>query len=182
MMNTAQDALSSLGRSITGNSYSARLERFIRDRSAKRNYPAMADDFISSICRYDLFAEVHRLLVAECDLPEASFETDKADSRRKNLLERFANGKIEEEDVFKGLCSCLEITGNTLPVYKALLELEPSAARDVFQMAEAEGEELVLAQSVWNEYVNEKKSLRLFTILTGYHPFCIGSCIPSLVQ
>lgn len=162
MMNTAQDALSSLGRSITGNSYSARLERFIRDRSAKRNYPAMADDFISSICRYDLFAEVHRLLVAECDLPEASFETDKADSRRKNLLERFANGKIEEEDVLKGLCSCLEITGNTLPVYKALLELEPSAARDVFQMAEAEGEELVLAQSVWNEYVNEKKVVEAF--------------------
>lgn len=47
MMNTAQDALSALGRSITGNSYSDRLERFIQDRSAKRNYPAMAA--ISSI-------------------------------------------------------------------------------------------------------------------------------------
>lgn len=157
MMNTAQDALSSLGRSITGNSYSDRLENFIRDRSAKRNYPAMACDFISTVCRFDLFTEVHRLLVAECDLPEASFETDKADSRRKNLLERFANGKIEEEDVFKGLCSCLEITGNTLPVYKALLELEPSAARDVFQMAEAEGEELDLARSVWQTYMKDKK-------------------------
>lgn len=157
MMNTAQDALSSLGRSITGNSYSDRLENFIRDRSAKRNYPAMACDFISTVCRFDLFTEVHRLLVAECDLPEASFETDKADSRRKNLLERFANGKIEEEDVFKGLCSCLEITGNTLPVYKTLLELEPSAARDVFQMAEAEGEELDLARSVWQTYMKDKK-------------------------
>lgn len=157
MMNTAQDALSSLGRSITGNSYSDRLENFIRDRSAKRNYPAMACDFISTICRFDLFTEVHRLLVAECDLPETSFETDKADSRRKNLLERFANGKIEEEAVLKGLCSCLEITGNTLPVYKALLELEPSAARDVFQIAEAEGEELELARSVWQTCMQEKK-------------------------
>lgn len=162
MMNTAQDALSSLGRSITGNSYSDRLENFIRDRSAKRNYPAMACDFISTVCRFDLFTEVHRLLVAECDLPEASFETDKADSRRKNLLERFANGKIEEEDVFKGLCSCLEITGNTLPVYKALLELEPSAARDVFQMAEAEGEELDLARSVWQTYMKNKNVGKVF--------------------
>ena len=162
MMNTAQDALSSLGRSITGNSYSDQLERFIRDRSAKRNYPAMAYDFISSVCRYDLFTEVYRLLVAECNLPKAAFDTSKADSRRKNLLERFANGKIEEEDVLKGLCSCLEITGGTLPVYEALLELEPSAARDVFQIAEAEGEELALAQSVWYEYVNEKKVVEAF--------------------
>lgn len=162
MMNTAQDALGSLGRSITGNSYSDRLENFIRDRSAKRNYPAMACDFISTVCRFDLFTEVHRLLVAECNLPEASFETDKADSRRKNLLERFANGKIEEEDVFKGLCSCLEITGNTLPVYKALLELEPSAARDVFQMAEAEGEELDLARSVWQTYMKNKNVGKVF--------------------
>lgn len=157
MMNTAQDALSSLGRSITGNSYSDRLERFIRDRSAQRNYPAMACDFISTVCRFDLFAEVHQLLVAECDVPKAVFDTDKADSRRKNLLDRFANGKIGEDEVLKGLCSCLEITGNTLPVYEALLELEPSAARDVFHIAEAEGEELELAKSVWQAYMNDKK-------------------------
>lgn len=164
MMNTAQDALSSLGRSIMGNSYSDRLECFIRDRSAKRNYPVMAGAFISAVCRFDLFGEVYRLLVAEGAVPQVSFATSKADSRRKNLLERFANGKIEKEEVLEGLCRCLEVTGNTLPVYETLLELEPSAARDVFRMAEAEGEELQLARSVWGEYMNKKKAAEKFHI------------------
>ena len=81
MMNTAQDALSALGRSITGNSYSDRLERFIQDRSAKRNYPAIARDFINSVCRFDLFNEVYQLLAEEGRVPKVSFETSKADSR-----------------------------------------------------------------------------------------------------
>lgn len=149
MMNTAQDALSALGRSITGNSYSDRLERFIQDRSAKRNYPAMARDFINSVCRFDLFNEVYQLLAEEGRVPKVSFETSKADSRRKNLLERYASGKLEKEEVLRGLCSCLEITGETQSVYEALLELEPSAARDVFHIAASEGEELELAKSVW---------------------------------
>lgn len=157
MMNTAQDALSALGRSITGNSYSDRLERFIQDRSAKRNYPAMARDFINSVCRFDLFNEVYQLLAEEGRVPKVSFETSKADSRRKNLLERYASGKLEKEEVLKGLCSCLEITGETQSVYEALLELEPSAARDVFHMAASEGEELELAKSVWQTYEIDKK-------------------------
>lgn len=157
MMNTAQDALSALGRSITGNSYSDRLERFIQDRSAKRNYPAMARDFINSVCRFDLFNEVYQLLAEEGRVPKVSFETSKADSRRKNLLERYASGKLEKEEVLRGLCSCLEITGETQSVYEALLELEPSAARDVFHIAASEGEELELAKSVWQTYEIDKK-------------------------
>ena len=157
MMNTAQDALSALGRSITGNSYSDRLERFIQDRSAKRNYPAMARDFINSVCRFDLFNEVYQLLAEEGRVPKVSFETSKEDSRRKNLLERYASGKLEREEVLRGLCSCLEITGETQSVYEALLELEPSAARDVFHIAASEGEELELAKSVWQTYEIDKK-------------------------
>ena len=157
MMNTAQDALSALGRSITGNSYSDRLERFIQDRSAKRNYPAMARDFINSVCRFDLFNEVYQLLAEEGRVPKVSFETSKEDSRRKNLLERYASGKLEKEEVLRGLCSCLEITGETQSVYEALLELEPSAARDVFHIAASEGEELELAKSVWQTYEIDKK-------------------------
>lgn len=156
LMNTAQDALSSLGRSVTGQSYSDRLEDFIRERSAKRNYPAMAYDFINEVCLSDLFAEIDRLLVAECDLPRVSFETDKAASRRQNLLARLADGKIGKAEAMSGLCSCLEVTGDTLPVYQALLALEPSAASDVFGIAAAEGAELRLAQSVWARCVSAR--------------------------
>lgn len=156
LMNTAQDAISSLGRSITGHSYSDRLEDFIRERSAKRDYPAMAYDFINEVCLADLFAEIHQLLVTEGDWPSVSFETDKAASRRQNLLARLADGKIGKAEAMSGLCSCLEITGNTLPVYQDLLELEPSAARDVFGIAAAEGAELRLAQSVWARCVSDR--------------------------
>ena len=52
MLNTAQDALSSLGRTLTGNSYSARLQRFIENRISQRDYPGMAWDFISPSYSY----------------------------------------------------------------------------------------------------------------------------------
>lgn len=162
MLNTAQDALSSLGRSITGNSYSARLQRFIRERSSQRDYPAMAWDFISGICRYDLFALVHRMLVEKGSIPATHFESHKADSRRKNLLERFAAGKITQEEMMAGFCSCLEITGDSLPVYEEMLLLDPEAARDVFQMAAAEGYELSLARRIRDEYIDKQEIVKKF--------------------
>lgn len=162
MLNTAQDALSSLGRSITGNTYSARLQRFIRQRSSQRDYPAMAWDFISGICRYDLFALVHRMLVDQGSIPATHFESHKADSRRKNLLERFAGGKITQEEMMEGFCRCLEITGDSLPVYEQMILLDPEAARDVFQMAAAEGYELSLARRIRDEYIDKQEIVKKF--------------------
>ena len=162
MLNTAQDALSSLGRSITGNTYSARLQRFIRERSSQRDYPAMAWDFISGICRYDLFALVHRMLVDQGSIPATHFESHKADSRRKNLLERFAGGKITQEEMMEGFCRCLEITGDSLPVYEQMILLDPEAARDVFQMAAAEGYELSLARRIRDEYIDKQEIVKKF--------------------
>lgn len=162
MLNTAQDALSSLGRSITGNSYSARLQRFIEKRISQRDYPGMAWDFISGICRYDLFALVHKMLVDEGSILATHFETHKADSRRKNLLERFAGGKITQEEMMEGFCRCLEITGNSLPVYEQMILLDPEAARDVFQMAAAEGYELSLARRIRDEYIDNQEIVKKF--------------------
>lgn len=162
MLNTAQDALSSLGRSITGNSYSARLQRFIENRISQRDYPEMAWDFISGICRYDLFALIHRMLVDQGSIPATHFETHKADSRRKNLLERFAGGKITQEEMMEGFCRCLEITGDSLPVYEQMLLLDPEAAKDVFQMAAAEGYELSLARRIRDEYIDEREVVKHF--------------------
>lgn len=162
MLNTAQDALSSLGRTITGNSYSARLQRFIENRISQRDYPAMAWDFISGICRYDLFALVHRMLVDKGSIPATHFENHKADSRRKNLLERFAGGKITQEEMMEGFCRCLEITGNSLPVYEQMILLDPEAARDVFQMAAAEGYELSLARRIRDEYIDKQEIVKKF--------------------
>ena len=164
MLNTAQDALSSLGRTLTGNSYSARLQRFIKDRISQRDYPDMAWDFISGICRYDLFALVHRMLVEKGSVPATRFDTHKADSRRKNLLERFAGGKITQEEMMEGFCRCLEITGNSLPVYEQMILLDPEAARDVFQMAAAEGYELSLARRIRDEYIDNQEIVKKFKV------------------
>lgn len=164
MLNTAQDALSSLGRTLTGNSYSARLQRFIKDRISQRDYPDMAWDFISGICRYDLFALVHRMLVEKGSVPATHFDTHKADSRRKNLLERFAGGKITQEEMMEGFCRCLEITGNSLPVYEQMILLDPEAARDVFQMAAAEGYELSLARQIRDEYIDNQEIVKKFKV------------------
>lgn len=164
MLNTAQDALSSLGRSLTGNSYSARLQRFIKERISQRDYPEMAWDFISGICRYDLFALVHRMLVEKGSVPATHFDTHKADSRRKNLLERFAGGKISQEEMMEGFCHCLEITGNSLPVYEQMILLDPEAARDVFQMAAAEGYELSLARRIRDEYIDNREIVKKFKV------------------
>lgn len=164
MLNTAQDALSSLGRTLTGNSYSARLQRFIKERISQRDYPEMAWDFISGICRYDLFALVHRMLVEKGSVPATHFDTHKADSRRKNLLERFAGGKITQEEMMEGFCRCLEITGNSLPVYEQMILLDPEAARDVFQMAAAEGYELSLARRIRDEYIDNREIVKKFQV------------------
>lgn len=162
MLNSAQDALSSLGRTITGNTYSGRLKRFIDDRSSKRDYPEMACDFIDQICRFDLFNAVWHLLTRDGKMPECSYETTKAGSKRKNLMERYAAHKITREQLLQGFCECLEITGDANAVYQDLLLAAPEAAPDVFRMAEADGGALALALRIWDRYQNEDQVVEHF--------------------
>lgn len=162
MLNSAQDALSSLGRTITGNTYSGRLKRFIADRSAKRDYPEMACDFIDQICRYDLFNTVWHILVEDGKMPSCGYETSKAGSKRKNLVERYAAHKITREELLQGFCECLEITGDANAVYQDLLLAAPEAGPDVFRMAEADGGALALALQIWDRYQNEDQVLENF--------------------
>ena len=157
MLNSVQDALSSLGRTITGNTYSGRLKRFIADRGSKRDYPEMACGFIDQICRLDLFNEVWHILNENGKMPECEYETKKARSKQKNLMERYAAHKITREQLIKGFCECLEITGDANDVYQNLLIVSPDAGPDVFRMAEADGGALALALWVWNRYENQEK-------------------------
>ncbi|MGM9517494.1 MAG: zinc-ribbon domain-containing protein [Acidaminococcus sp.] len=162
MLNSAQDALSSLGRTLTGNTYSGRLKRFIADRSAKRDYPEMACDFIDQICRYDLFNTVWHILVKNGKMPSCNYETSKAGSKRKNLMERYDAHKITREQLLQGFCECLEITGDANAVYQDLLLAAPEAGPDVFRMAEADGGALALALQIWDRYQEEDQVLEHF--------------------
>lgn len=62
----------------------------------------------------------------------------------------------------EGFCRCLEITGDSLPVYEQMLLLDPEAAKDVFQMAAAEGYELSLARRIRDEYIDEREIVKNF--------------------
>lgn len=162
MLNSAQDALSSLGRAITGNTYSGRLKRFIANRSSQRDYPEMACDFINQICRFDIFNEVWNILTDNGKMPECEFETEKARSKQKNLVERYAANKINREQLLQGFCECLEITGDAADVYEGLLIAAPAAGPDVFRMAEADGGALALALKIWDRYQQGDDDLKQF--------------------
>lgn len=162
MLNSAQDALSSLGRTLTGNTYSGRLKRFIADRSSNRDYPEMACDFIDQICRFDLFNAVWHILTENGKMPGCGYETGKAGSKRKNLVERYAAHKITREQLLQGFCECLEITGDANAVYLDLLLAAPEAGPDVFRMAEADGGALALALQIWDRYQDDDRALKEF--------------------
>lgn len=155
MMNSNQDPLLCLKENIASDIYSDRLLSKMRKLNGRRNYPAIAYDFIMA-AGFELVNQIHMLLVNKCNWPASSFETDKAESWRKNLMARYDTGKIEKEDILNGLCRCLEITEITISVYRDLLTIEPSAAKDVFRMAEAEGMELLLAWFVWLDLSKEE--------------------------
>ena len=150
IMNTAQDALSSLGRSITGNSYSARTKRFINDTITKRNYPSLAFNFIISICQFAFF-KVYSMLLDEDAIPPITETPDKNGGRMTNLRKRYEDGKQTREQTMDGFCRCLENPGSEL-AYGDMLRIFPEGAPDIFRIATFEGADLFTAKDILSRY------------------------------
>ncbi|XOQ52200.1 MAG: hypothetical protein ACFWT7_02300 [Succiniclasticum sp.] len=151
VLNAAQNGLSSLGRVLTGNTYSGRAKRFIADRLNSHDYPELVSSLTRSICRGWLIDDVTSILNRENKLPDVSFRTAEANSRADNIPNLLLRGKYTEEQAMQGLCQSLEVTLNPIRVYKAMVEIAPEAIPDVLKIADGEGEALELARGLWNE-------------------------------
>ena len=151
IMNTAQDALSSLGRSITGNSYSARTKRFINDTITKRNYPSLAYSFIRNVCFFALFYKLYSTLLDDDCIPPITETPDKNEGRRINIMKRYENGRQTKEQTMDGFCRCLENPGSEL-AYGDMLRIFPEGAPDIFRIATFEGADLFTAKDILSRY------------------------------
>ena len=85
MLNMASDGLSALGRAVTGNTYSGRAQRFIRQRLDSHNYAGMGASLADNIISVWLVNELVHVLEDSHKLPPFHFRTKEVKSRMDNL-------------------------------------------------------------------------------------------------
>jgi len=151
MLNMAQDGLSSLGRAITGNTYSGRAQKFIRQRLDRRNYANMGANIAESIISVWLVNILMRTLVNNHKLPPFAFQTQEVKNRLDNIKAMVEKGRYSKDTAMQALCDSLAQTGDSAAVYRAMAELEPEAIPDILQVADSEGAALSLAGTFWNQ-------------------------------
>ena len=151
MLNMASDGLSALGRAVTGNTYSGRAQRFIRQRLDSHNYAGMGASLADNIISVWLVNELVHVLEDSHKLPPFHFRTKEVKSRMDNLQVMLENGRYSNEKAMETLCECLTQTGATFSVYLAMAKLAPDAIPDILDVADTEGEGLSLAGSLWQD-------------------------------
>lgn len=151
MLNMASDGLSALGRAVTGNTYSGRAQRFIRQRLDSHNYAGMGASLADNIISVWLVNELVHVLEDSHKLPPFHFRTKEVKSRMDNLQVMLENGRYSKEKAMETLCECLTQTGATFSVYLAMAKLAPDAIPDILDVADTEGEGLSLAASLWQD-------------------------------
>ena len=152
MLNMAQDGLSALGRTITGNTYDGRARKFIRERLDRRDYPSICSNITENIISVWLVNEIVQILVEHGRLPAFSFATKEVKSRMANIDAMLKNGRYTKDMAMQAYCDCLPRTGSSLVVYRAMVELMPEAIPDVLEVADKEGEGLSLALALWHDW------------------------------
>lgn len=159
MLNMASDGLSALGRAVTGNTYSGRAQRFIRQRLDSHNYAGMGASLANNIISVWLVNELVHVLEDSHKLPLFHCRTKEVKSRMDNLQVMLENGRYSKEKAMETLCECLTQTGATFSVYLAMAKLAPDAIPDILDVADTEGEGLSLAGSLWQASIR-KATLR----------------------
>ena len=151
MLNMASDGLSALGRAVTGNSYSDRAKRFIRQRLDRRNYGSLGGNLADNVISVWLVNYLMVILTEHHKLPPFSFRNKEVESRLDNIEVMMEKGRCSKETALETLCDCLTQTTDSRSVYRAMAKLAPEAIPDILKVADAEGEGLCLAGDLWND-------------------------------
>ncbi len=155
VLNAAQDGLSSLGRALTGNTYSGRAERFIRERLESHDYPTLVRQLVRNLCRAWLINDITNILVSKHKIPRLQLNTKEADSRSTNIMDLLERGKYTTDQALQGLCESLASTGNPIPIYCCMARIAPEAVPNLLKIADTEGESLELARRLWDDLDHE---------------------------
>ena len=146
VLNMASDGLSSLGRSITGNSYSSRLDRYKNAQVGSAEYYANGVwEIVVGFIKFDLPDYVNNKLSSVFKMPKAYFYTSTPlQNRRKNIQELLRTFKITKEEAIKRLCETLPLTHNRKKFYDDILNLDMDAYEGLSEIAELDGNQDVL--------------------------------------
>ena len=164
-LNIATDGLSSLGRTLTGNSYSSRLSRYSDAQVGSAKYYANGVyNIVCNFIKFDLPIDVNKIFAERHIMPLASFySSDALYNRRENVKELLRTFKISKEKAIKKLCDSLPLTHNRIKFYEDLLDLDIEAYEGLSEIAQYDGHQYILAE----KYLVKSKE-RIQTALVPY--------------